>query len=51
MVKFSPILFNIKIKESRSDQTTGSDFYTQPVGFVKPATLQAPLAGPDGYNS
>jgi hypothetical protein len=26
-------------------------FYTHPVGFVKPATLQAPFAGPDGYNS
>lgn len=26
-------------------------FYTHPVGLVKPATLHAPLAGPEGYNS
>ncbi len=25
--------------------------YTQPVGFGRPATLQAPLAGPDGKSS
>ena len=25
--------------------------YTQPVGFGRPAILQAPFAGPDGNNS
>ncbi len=27
------------------------DYYTQPVGLGRPASLQAPLAGPVGNNS
>jgi len=37
--------------ERRQGNTTKVADQTQPVGFGRPATLQAPFAGPDGNSS